>query len=132
MWKQEKVEHSAEHSVGNVTGNTFNENVGNIIAGIDNRTTIIHKSSPEVNSIQQISDAEWMELAKFFIEKQFSPNMTDQQYKEQYAIVEDLAKKKDRTGLKDFFENAGNALLNIILGAGIQVGIQGIINKIIK
>lgn len=132
MWNQEKVEHSVGHSVGNVTGNTVNGNVGNIIAGIGNSTTIIHKNSPEENSIQQISDAEWMELAKFFIEKQFSPNMTDQQYKEQYAIVEDLAKKKDRTGLKDFFENAGNALLNIILGAGIQVGIQGIINKIIK
>lgn len=132
MWEKGKVERSIEESVGNVTGNTFIGNVGNIIAGKENSATIVHQDSSGESGIQQISDAEWVELAKFFMEKQFSSNTEDKGYKEQYAMAEELTKKKDRKGLKYFFENAGGALLKIVLGAGIQTGIKGIINKIIK
>lgn len=131
MWKKEKAEHSAERSVGNVTGNTFYGNVGNITAGTGN-TTVVHENSPGGSSVHQISDSEWVELAKFFIEKQLSSNVVDQEYQEQYAIAEKLTKKKDRKGLKDFFKNAGGTILKVLLGAGIQAGIREIINKVME
>lgn len=131
MWKKDKVEHSVERSVGNVTGNTFYGNVGNITAGTGN-TTIVHENSPGGSSVHQISDAEWLELAKFFIEKQLSSSAADQKYQGQYARAEELAKKKDRDGLKDFFKNAGGSILKIVLGAGIQAGIREIISKVME
>lgn len=131
MWKKEKIEHSTEGSVGNVTGNTFIGDVGNIIAGAGNAVTV-HENSMEEGVIQQISDAEWAELAKFFIDKQFSSNVVDQEYKEQYAMAEELTKKKDRNRLKNFLKGAGESFLKIVLGAGVQAGVRGIINKVME
>lgn len=132
MWGKEKTGlNYTDNSIGKISNNTFSGYVENITAGIGN-TTIVNKNSPGGSNAQQISDAEWMELAKFFLEKQLSSDTDDQKFAEQYARAEELVKKKDRKGLKDFFKNAGSSILKIVTGAGIQVGIKEIISKVME
>lgn len=132
MWGKEKTGlNYTDNSIGKISNNTFSGYVENITAGIGN-TTIVNKNSPGGSNAQQISDAEWMELAKFFLEKQLSSDTDDQKFAEQYARAEELVKKKDRKGLKDFFKNAGSSILKIVTGAGIQAGIKEIISKVME
>lgn len=132
MWGKEKMElNYTDNSIGKISNNTFSGYVENIAAGIGN-TTIVNKNNPGGSITQQISDAEWVELAKFFIEKQLSSDIDDQKLAKQYAQAEELVKKKDRKGLKDFFKSAGSSILKIVMGAGIQAGLKGIISKIME
>ena len=132
MRGKERVElNYTDNSIGKISNNTFSGYVENITAGIGN-TTIVNKNSPGGSNTQQISDAEWVELAKFFLERQLSSDIDDQKFAEQYARAEELVKKTDRKGLKDFFKNAGSSILKIVSGAGIQAGIRGIISKIME
>lgn len=129
MWGKDRTERNyTDNSIEKISNNTFSGYVENITAGIGN-TTI---DSLGGGNTQQISDAEWVELAKFFLEKQLSSDIDDQKYAEQYARAEELVKKKDRKGLKDFFKNAGSSILKIVTGAGIQAGIKGIISKVME
>lgn len=132
MWGKEKMElNYTDNSIGKISNNTFSGYVENITAGIGNTTTV-NKNSPGGSNTQQISNTEWVELAKFFLEKQLSSDIDDQRFAEQYACAEELVKKRDRKGLKEFFKNAGSSILKIVTGAGIQAGIKGIISKVME
>lgn len=119
-----------DNSIGKISNNTFGGQIGNITAGIGN-SVMVNENGTVNGSMQQISDAEWMELVHFFCDKQCSSDGADQEFFGQYEQAEKLAKKKDKKGLKEFIQSAGGAFMRIVLGAGIQAGVKKILDKIL-
>lgn len=129
MRKDEKEFYCADNSVGKISGNHFYGDTGNITAGIGNTVYSAASNSSKCRE-NNISDEEWKKLAVFLMDRQFSAEDIDKKYHVQYAKAEEMAKKKDKEGLRALFKTAGASFLDVILGAGIQTGVKEIVKKI--
>jgi hypothetical protein len=116
-----------------------NNNVINI-TNTDNSTgkitgNIIKDSSFTIESnkhvIKSLSNEEWVELTKYFGDKQFSSDDKDIKYQAKYEMAEQMAKKKNMAGLRAIIGKASSEFAKILCSEGAKIGIKAILDKVI-
>ena len=114
-----------DNSVGKVCGNIFKGDT-------DDMQQFTNSKNPMDSQLHTSNiTEEWVELTKYFGDKQFSSDDKDIKYQAKYEMAEQMAKKKNMAGLRAIIGKASSEFAKILCSEGAKIGIKAILDKVI-